>query len=146
MLDDLGLGDHGGISLGIDQYLADHQAYGGIIKFELHCPSLEILRKTIPQFIVLRGQSDGQLRFHHGLHGLPLPKLLGDGKQAEDKEPLVLGLVPHIGDPLTGQSPEGAAKLQHIGLHRGLHGIIRQSRGKDKARGLDGGIAMVDCK
>ena len=62
LLDDLGLGNHGGIGLGIDQHLADHQADGAIIKFELHCPSLEILRKTIPQFIVLRGQADGQYR------------------------------------------------------------------------------------
>ena len=91
-------------------------------------------------------QSDGQFRFHHGLQGLPLPQLLGDGKQAQDKEMLVLSLVPHIGDPLTGQRPEGTAEFQHISLHRGLHRIIRQPRGKDKARGLDGGIAMVDCK
>ena len=35
-----------------------------------------------------------------------------DGKQAEDKETLVLSLVPHIGDSLTGQRPECAAELQ----------------------------------
>ena len=31
LLDDLGLGNHGGIGLGIDQHLANHQADGGII-------------------------------------------------------------------------------------------------------------------
>ena len=38
--------------------------------------------------------------------------------QAEDKETLVFGLVPHIGDALAGQRPENAAELHHISLHR----------------------------
>ena len=45
-LDNLGLGYDGGICLGINQNLMDHQTDWGTIEHKLYAPSFEILRKT----------------------------------------------------------------------------------------------------
>lgn len=51
-----------------------------------------------------------------------------------------------MGDTLAGDGPEGTAELQNIGLYQRFHRVIRRSGGKDKVRGLDGRIAMINCK
>ena len=142
----LGPRHHSRIGLGIDHHISDHQADRGAVENEGHPPALKVLGKLLAQLVVLGGKAYRQVRLDDRLsHVRPL-HLFGDGKQGEDKEPVILCLVPHIGDTLAGERPELSLKFQHISLHGRLHRIVRQPGGEYEIRGFDGGVAVIDGK
>ncbi|MPN64225.1 hypothetical protein SDC9_211996 [bioreactor metagenome] len=50
-----GLGHHGGVGLGVDEDLPDHQADRGIVEDELDATPLEVVGESGAQLIVLGG-------------------------------------------------------------------------------------------
>ena len=135
-----------GVGLGIDEHMPDQQADRSTVVNEVYPPPLKIVRKSLPQRVVLRRQADRQIRLDHRACISALLQFLGDGEQRQDPVPLVLGLIPHIGDPLAGQRPELTIVFQHLRIYRRPDGIVDQAGRKHKVDRLHGRIAMVNGK
>ena len=109
--------EHGGrrrIGLGIAGHIVDADGIGlAAIGEADHAPSGEILDEFfVLRSVVRRRQTHRQLHPHDagdiGAVGL---NLVGDPKQGKDKEPVILRLIPAVGDALVGNL---IVILQHI--------------------------------
>ena len=134
------------ISLRIDQHMPDHEADRCSVKDKVHCAALKILCKPLPQRIMLRGQSYGQIRFHHWAHSIALLQFLRNGKKGQDKISVIFRLVPHIRDAFAGQRPILAAIFQNVRINGWTDRIIGQSGGKHEIDGFDRRVAMINWK
>jgi len=71
--------------------------------------------------------------------------LVGDTEQGQDKEAIILGLIPTVGNTLVGDLVIFIPIFQHIRT-KGTYLALRQARDKGLApHELDLFVAMVDC-
>ena len=97
------------------------QAYAAVV------PQSGQLLKTLRMFIVDIGGR----------------KLLGNGKERQDKVSIISGLVSHIGQALPGERPVFPVVLQNLLCHRRFYGVFCQPGNEGEMRGFNGIISMI---
>ena len=99
--------------------MVEHQAEGLIVVGEAHrlLPA-EILRETVLEHsIMLWRQSDGEIDIQCGSNLFASLQFLRYGKQRQQIETVVLGLVPHNGQPLANERPVPALIPDDVRCH-----------------------------
>ena len=72
-------------------------------------------------------------------------QFLCDGKQGQDEEALIPGLIPAVRKALAGQSPELTLVLQDLIGHGRPGGVPCQTGYEGVVLSLHLGIAMINC-
>ena len=141
------LGCNSSEGLRVDKHITDHNGDWLVVIDELNgLVALEVVPELIlQQAVMLRGQANCQIDLFCRRQRTCIGQLLGNGKQRQNEEAFVPGLVPAVRKPLAGQSPELSVVLQNLICHRRPHGVLCQTGDEVEVDALASMVTVVNC-